>query len=156
MHVTVPMERDFHEKVKAFGKKKGFPSTAQLARTAIEFYMKNDDTSMMEKQLLPLADMLRMITESNRQTQEFIELLDMRLQMKEGRSSVVIAAAREIKDFLLTGEKDLSTILAKFKSYDRETKLAALVLLHELREIGTYRKKISENITEKEKEELHE
>ncbi len=151
INVTIPMKRDFHAKAKAFGEKKGFPSTAQLGRTAIVFYMNYDDTSMIETQLIPLTDMLRTIAENNRQTQEFIELLDMRLQMKEGHSSVVLAAAREIKDFLFTGEKDLSTILTKLKSYDRETKFAAIVLLHELRDIGSYRKK-SEDINEKDKE----
>jgi hypothetical protein len=152
MHVTVPMDRDYHAKVKAFGKERGFPSTAQLMRTAVDDYMKGDDTSMIKKQFLPLLDMLKTIAESNRQTQEFIELLDMRLQMKEGHSSVVLAAAREIKDFLLTGEKDLSTILTKLKPYDRETKFAALVLLLGLNDIGSYRKK-SGDIDEKDKEE---
>lgn len=153
MHITVPMDRDYHAKAKAFGKERGFPSTAQLMRTALDVYMKGDNTSMIEKQLLPLIDMLRTIEENDGKTQEWIELVDMRLQMKEGITPVVIAAAVEIYELLIPDEMDISGIIAKLKSYDRETRYAALILLHKLKLTGSYRKRGKTLKNEKNKEE---
>lgn len=153
MHVTVPMDRDYHAKAKAFGKERGFPSTAQLMRTALDVYMKGDDTSMIEKQLRPLIDMLRTIEENNGQTQEWIERVDMHLQTKEGLTPVVIAAAVKIYELLIPDEMDISGILKKLKSYDRETKYAALILLQKLKLTGSYRKRGEVQKNEEDKEE---
>jgi hypothetical protein len=145
MRVSISISKDDYTKFKEMEKSGGFSNFSQMLRSCVYMALDNRNTSFIERQLIPLKDMLKSIIEGNDRTQEWIELTDMRLQIREGTSSVVFSAAKEIIKILLGEDSDLHSIIDKMASYDREIIKKAIVLLQDIDVIGSYRKKDSKS-----------
>lgn len=143
--LSVPLPEDERAEWRKFTKKEGYGSMAQMVRSCVRGKIKNDATSPFEKQIEGIKIMFGSITEGIEKTKEWMEFLDMRLNIKEGNSEIIYTAAREIQKILLNEEPDLSTVIKRLNKYDKETLNAAIILLYRLDRVGTYRKRGEKN-----------
>jgi hypothetical protein len=152
-HISIVVNKERHTEWKTVSKAKGFPSVSQFVRFCVDEFVKNKDVDVepFEKELEPIKGMLFKIDERQNMAQEFIELINTRMQTNEGSKAVVLSAAREIAKLLLRDDKNISDILNNLTLYNRETVNAAIILLHDLRFIGSYRIGVSE-LKQKKKE----
>jgi hypothetical protein len=126
-----------------FVKDGGFGNFSQMCRQVIVEAMKRHYNGSSEEANL-LKDTLDSYHDSMHKSLELlnerVELIGMRIN-KEGITSEVGHAIRDIQKLLSQREMDHSQILAKCRKYDDKTKDAAICLLLEAENIGMYKKK---------------
>lgn len=126
-------------KWKNFAKNKSYGSFSQMVRTLVEQGIKKE-SQPFDKAFQPFKNemnaLFKMVEENNR----IIELIDMRINQKNGLNSNVGKVAKKIIDILAHGEKAQIEIEGML-SHDHDTVLEALVLINDLGLIGTKREK---------------
>ena len=121
----------------------GFSNFSQMCRQVIIEAMKrhyggsSEEKNLLKNTLDSLHDSLHKSLEL---INERVELIGMRIN-KEGITSEVGYAMRDIQKLLSRREMDHSQILAKCMKYDDKTKDTAICLLLDAENIGVYKKK---------------
>lgn len=147
--LSVPLSEKERIEWNQFKKEERHISLANMVRSCVRSKMKKDTTSPFEKHFDQIKIMFGSLIERNDKLREWMDFLDMRLNVKEGNTELKYEAGREINKILVNEESDLSSLLQKIKKYDRETINTAIIELSKYGVLDSYRKREEKNETEK-------
>ena len=119
---------------KKYQNKKAYGNFSQMIRCIVQKVV-DSDKAPMEETLEPIKNALDSIYRLAERTNDCVDLINMRLKDKKGKSEI-IKAAREILSKRVEGEMTLPEIIGKV-NYSSDIIKAAIVLLYDLGIFGT-------------------